>query len=49
VLLLAVADLPASGSLVLTILGAVAVVAVLGLAVLLVISSVGGGARPGER
>lgn len=49
VLLLAVADLPASGSLVLTILGAVAVVAVLGLAVLLVISSVGEGARPGER
>lgn len=49
VLLLAVSDLPTSGSLDLTILGAVAVVAVLGLAVLLVISSVGGGATPGER
>jgi hypothetical protein len=49
VLLLAVADLPANGSLDLTILGAVAVVAVLGLAVLLVVSSVGRGASPGER
>jgi hypothetical protein len=47
-LLLAVAELPASGSLDLTVLGAVAVVAVVGLAAWLVMASVGGGAGSGE-